>query len=42
MVDDLANAEAQLAALKDICQIPCEEYADLDSAIAAYRAAHRK
>jgi Flp pilus assembly protein TadD len=42
MVDDLANAEAQLAALKDICQIPCEEYADLESAIAAYRAAHRK
>ena len=39
MVDDRRMPRP---ALKDICQIPCEEYADLDSGIAAYRAAHSK
>jgi Flp pilus assembly protein TadD len=42
MVNNLAKAEEQLAALKEICLIPCEEYADLENAIATYRAAHSK
>ena len=37
MVNNLAKAEEHLAALKQICLIPCEEYADLEKAIAAYR-----
>jgi len=32
------KAEEQLAALKDICLIPCDEVADLERAIAAYQA----
>ena len=42
MVNNLAKAEEHLAALKEICLIPCEEYADLEKAIAAYRAGHKK
>lgn len=34
---DLAKAEAHLAALEDICLIPCVEYRDLQVAIAGYR-----
>jgi Flp pilus assembly protein TadD len=37
MVNDLAKAEAHLAALEKICLIPCEEYDDLKTAIAEYR-----
>ena len=37
MVNDLATAEAHLSALKSICLIPCEEYSDLEKAIAEYR-----
>ncbi len=36
-VNDLAKAEAHLSALKTICLIPCEEYTDLEKAIAEYR-----
>ncbi len=31
------KAEEQLAALKEICLVPCDEISDLDRAIAAYR-----
>jgi len=34
---DLAKAEEQLARLDNICLIACAEYADLQTAIAAYR-----
>jgi len=34
---DLPRAERHLAALKDICLLPCEEYDDLKSAIDANR-----
>jgi tetratricopeptide (TPR) repeat protein len=34
---DLAKAEAHLAALEDICLIPCVEYRDLQVAIAGYK-----
>jgi len=37
MVNDLARAEAHLAALERICLIPCEEYEDLKKAVADYR-----
>ena len=37
MLNDRAKAEEHLASLKRICLIPCEEYADLEKAIAAYR-----
>ena len=37
MVKDLARAEEHLNALRSICLIPCEEYGDLERAIAAYR-----
>jgi Flp pilus assembly protein TadD len=37
LVNDLARAEAHLSALEKICPIPCEEYGDLQKAIAAYR-----
>ena len=33
---DLAKAEEQLAALEQICLIPCEEYDDLKRAISEY------
>jgi len=35
---DLANAEKHLAALRDICVLPCEELKDLERAVAEYRA----
>ena len=34
---DLIKAQEQLAALQDICLIPCIEYEDLQTAIAAYK-----
>jgi tetratricopeptide (TPR) repeat protein len=37
-LDDPIKAEEQLAALKEICLIPCDELADLERAIAAYKA----
>ena len=37
MVGDLASAERHLAALRAICLLPCEELADLEGAIVAYR-----
>ena len=37
MLGDLARAEEHLAALVRICLLPCEELADLERAIAAYR-----
>ncbi|HLX13700.1 MAG TPA: hypothetical protein VKS24_00655 [Bradyrhizobium sp.] len=36
------KAEEQLAALKEICLIPCDELADLERAIAAYRVAAQR
>jgi tetratricopeptide (TPR) repeat protein len=38
LVNDLLKAEEHLAALKEICLIPCEEYTDLKKKIAEYRA----
>ena len=38
MVNDLPNAEKHLAALKNICLLPCEELADLEKAIKEYQA----
>jgi Flp pilus assembly protein TadD len=38
LIGDLAGAQRHLAALKEICLLPCEELNDLDRAIAAYRA----
>jgi len=37
LVDDVAGAEKHLAALRDICLLPCDELADLEKAIAAYK-----
>jgi len=37
MVGDLARAEEHLAALRNICLLPCEELGDLEREIAAYR-----
>jgi Flp pilus assembly protein TadD len=37
IVDNLAKAEEHLAALQKLCLIPCEEHADLQKAIVAYR-----
>jgi len=37
MVNDLPSAEKHLAALREICLLPCEELADLEKAIRAYR-----
>jgi Flp pilus assembly protein TadD len=38
IVNDLANAEKHLAALRNICLLPCEELADLEKAVKEYRA----
>ena len=38
LAGNLAKAEDHLAALRRICIIPCEEYADLAKAVAEYRA----
>jgi hypothetical protein len=37
LVNDLPSAEKHLAALRSICLLQCEELADLEKAIAAYR-----
>jgi len=37
LTGDLAGAEKHLAALKDICLLPCDELKDLERAIAGYR-----
>ena len=34
---DRASAEEQLTALEGICLLPCDEYRDLRTAIAAYK-----
>lgn len=36
MVGDLASAQKHLAALREICLLPCEELADLERGIAEY------
>jgi tetratricopeptide (TPR) repeat protein len=41
MTGDLANAEKHLAALREICLLPCEELTDLERAVAAYRSRKR-
>ena len=38
LAGDVKGAEKHLAALKEICLLSCEELADLERAIAAYRA----
>jgi Flp pilus assembly protein TadD len=42
IIGDLAGAERHLAALKEICLLPCEELKDLERAIAEYRAKPRR
>jgi len=37
LTGDLASAQRHLAALKNICLLPCEELKDLERAIAEYR-----
>ena len=37
MTGDLASAEKHLAALRQICLLPCEELKDLERAVAEYR-----
>lgn len=37
MLNDLPSAEKHLAALRNICLLPCEELADLEKAVTAYR-----
>jgi Flp pilus assembly protein TadD len=37
MTGNLAGAEKHLAALKEICLLPCEELKDLERAVAEYR-----
>jgi Flp pilus assembly protein TadD len=38
MANNLTKAEEHLAALQQICLLPCEEYEDLKKAVADYRA----
>ena len=40
LAGNLPKAEEQLAILDKLCFFPCEEYRDLKTAIAAYRAKH--
>ena len=42
LIGDPAEAEEHLAALREICLIPCEEFADLERKIAEYRARERR
>ena len=42
MVGNLASAEKHLAALRNICLLPCEELADLEKAITEYRARQKR
>ena len=37
MMGDLARAEKHLDALRAICLLPCDELADLEKAVVAYR-----
>ena len=37
IVNDLPSAEKHLAALRNICLLPCEELADLEKAVGEYR-----
>ncbi len=37
MVGDLANAQKHLDLLRGICLLGCEELADLEKAVAAYK-----
>lgn len=37
LVGDLASAERHLAALREICRLPCEEFSDLQAAIDTHR-----
>ncbi len=37
MMGDLKSAEKHLAALRNICLLPCEELTDLEKAVQAYR-----
>jgi tetratricopeptide (TPR) repeat protein len=41
LVGNLAKAEEHLGALREICLIPCEEYADLKAKIDEYRKGRR-
>jgi len=41
IANDLPNAEKHLAALREICLLPCEELADLEKAVKQYRARPR-
>lgn len=38
LLDDLPRADEHLAALRRICLLPCEELADLEASVTAYRA----
>jgi Flp pilus assembly protein TadD len=40
LIHDLRKAEEHLAALRQICLIPCEEYEDLEKAVAQYNRDH--
>ncbi len=42
MVNDLPGAEKHLAALRNICLLPCEELADLEKAVTEYRARQKR
>jgi len=42
LIGDLAGAERHLAALKEICLLPCDELRDLERAIAEYQAKPRR
>jgi len=37
-VGDVPNAEKHLAAVREICLLPCEERTDLEKALAKYAA----
>ena len=41
MLNDLPSAEKHLAALRNICLLPCEELADLEKAVKEYHAKRR-
>jgi Flp pilus assembly protein TadD len=42
LTGDLANAEKHLAALRNICLLPCEELEDLEKAVKLYRASQKR
>jgi Flp pilus assembly protein TadD len=42
MMDDVTSADKHLAALRQICLLPCEEMDDLDRTIKAYRQTVRR